>query len=225
MTSLDLFFHFSRGIDGRMAQPHVREGRRKSAAPLNFTLDASKRVTMNQNQKRILMAVIAMVIAMLVYPPFQVVVQNGVIFNMGYDWLVDPPKRGYIAATVNVSMLLIQWIGVLVVGGLAFCLAKNLTQEPRVSGSGAIMFGLLRLIRGVCGIVFTIQIYGLFPVITWLQQPEAITESMLAHILIKVLALALFGWLFFWLRNIINRLHIQKHGVLHPTLRKKKWAF
>ena len=38
MTSLDLFFHFSRGVDGGMAQPHVREGRRKSAVPLNFSL-------------------------------------------------------------------------------------------------------------------------------------------------------------------------------------------
>lgn len=161
---------------------------------------------------------------MLAYPPFQVVVRNGVVFNMGYDWLIDPPKRGYIAATVNVSMLLIQWIGVLVVGGLAFFLAKNSTQEPQVTGSGTIMFGLLRLIRGICGFVFAIQITGLLPILTWLQQPDAVTGGLWAQVLIKVLALALFGWLFFWLRNIINRLHTKKHGVAHPALAEKKWA-
>jgi len=93
---------------------------------------------MNQNQKRILMAVIAVIVVMLAYPPFQVIASNGVVFNMGYDWLIDPPKRGYISATVNVSMLLIQWVGVLVVGGLAFFLAKKSTQEPQVSSYGII---------------------------------------------------------------------------------------
>jgi heme/copper-type cytochrome/quinol oxidase subunit 2 len=88
---------------------------------------------MNQNQKRILMAVIAVVVAMLAFPPFQVVAPNGAVLNMGYDWLLDPPERGYIVATVNVSMLLIQWIGVLVVGGIAFFLAKSSAQKEQIS--------------------------------------------------------------------------------------------
>lgn len=92
---------------------------------------------MNQNQKRILIAVIAVVVAMLAYPPFQVIASNGVVFNMGYDWLIAPPKRGYVAATVNASMLLIQWIGVLVVGGIAFFLTKDSMQEAQVSSYGA----------------------------------------------------------------------------------------
>ncbi len=93
---------------------------------------------MNQNQKRILMAVIAIVVAMLAFPPFQVIAPNGAVLNMGYDWLIDPPKRGYLVATVNVSMLLIQWIGVLVVGGLAFFLAKNSAQEQQISGVSSV---------------------------------------------------------------------------------------
>ena len=68
---------------------------------------------------------------MLVYPPFQLSLRNGVIFNMGYGWLFEPPRRGAIAAIVNVSMLLIQWFAVLVVGCLAFFLAKN--QSKRLS--------------------------------------------------------------------------------------------
>ncbi len=93
---------------------------------------------MNNSQKRILMATIALVVAMIAYPPFHVVLQNGLVFNMGYNWLLDPPKRGSIVAIVNVSMLLMQWVGVLVVGGLAFFLAKNSTQVPPISGAGAI---------------------------------------------------------------------------------------
>lgn len=86
------------------------------------------------------------------------------------------------------------------------------------------MFGLLRLIRGFCGFLFAMQIFGLLPVLTWLQQPDAITGGMWALVTIKVLALALFGWLFFGLRSIINRLHTKKHGVPHPVLAEKKWA-
>lgn len=83
---------------------------------------------MNTTQKRIMIAVIVIIVGMLVYPPFQVVAKNGVVFNMGYGWIFDPPKRGYIAASVDVPMLLIQWVGVLVVGGLALFLAKNSSQ-------------------------------------------------------------------------------------------------
>jgi hypothetical protein len=85
---------------------------------------------MNTNQKRILIAVIAIIAGMLLYPPFHVVANNGTVFNMGYAWITDPPKRGYVAATVNVGMLLIQWVGVLLVGGLAFFLAKTPTDAP-----------------------------------------------------------------------------------------------
>ena len=60
---------------------------------------------MNQNQKRILIAVVAVFVAMIVYPPFQVV-RNGTVFNMGYGWIFDLSKRGY--TTINVSMLIIQ---------------------------------------------------------------------------------------------------------------------
>lgn len=85
---------------------------------------------MNTNQKRIITAVIVIIVGMLLYPPFQVIAKNGIVFNMGYDWIFDPPKRRYIGANVNVSMLLIQWVGVLVVGGLAFFLAKSFPQDP-----------------------------------------------------------------------------------------------
>jgi hypothetical protein len=67
---------------------------------------------------------------MLIFPPFQIVYRNGIPFNMGYGWLFSPPIRGSIVASVNFKMLLIQWIGVLIIGGIAVLLtSKSNTTE------------------------------------------------------------------------------------------------
>jgi tetratricopeptide (TPR) repeat protein len=91
---------------------------------------------MNKNQKRILIAVVVVVVAMFIYPPFQAV-RNGTVYNMGYGWIFALSNRGYM--TINISMLIIQWIGVFIVGGIAFFLAKGesspaelLTQKNKV---------------------------------------------------------------------------------------------
>ncbi len=65
---------------------------------------------------------------------------------------------------------------------------------------------------------------GLFPVITWLNQLEKVTDIMWLQLFFKVIAMALFGCLFFGLRSLTNKLHIKKHGVPHPALGEKKWA-
>ena len=70
---------------------------------------------------------------MLVYPPFQVVTYNGIVFNMGYSWIFEPPKKGQIGASVNASMLIIQWVGVLIIGGLTCFLAKTSLEAPHSS--------------------------------------------------------------------------------------------
>src|SRR5438552_3548578 len=85
---------------------------------------------MNKNQKRTLVAVIALIVAMFLYPPFQSVLPNRVVHNMGYRWIFDPPAglNGFVTAMVDVQMLLVQLLGILIVGGLVFFLAKN--QSP-----------------------------------------------------------------------------------------------
>lgn len=85
-------------------------------------------------------------------------------------------------------------------------------------------FKLLRIIRGLCGFIFVLQIMQLLPVITWAAQPQAVTGNMLAILALKIIALIFFGGLFFGLRQLINYLHIQRHGVPHPTLATKKWV-
>jgi hypothetical protein len=99
----------------------------------------------NTNQKRILIAVIVLVAGMLLHPPFQRVTSNGAISNMGYGWIFEPPGGN---ATVNVSILLIQWVGVFVVGGLGFFLAKgsSAANSPGPKGVGG---WLLLLVAGM----------------------------------------------------------------------------
>jgi hypothetical protein len=89
------------------------------------------------------------------------------------------------------------------------------------------MFGLLRFIRGVCGFVFAIQVIHVIEAAAWLTKPEAVGVDMgkfFALLLVKVIFLAVAGFLFFWLRGFINRLHTKKHGTPHPALAEKKSA-
>lgn len=90
---------------------------------------------MNKNQKAVLIAMIAVIVMMLLYPPFHLHYKNGVVLNMGYGWIFEPPKRGVIEATVNVPMLLVQWMGVLLVGGLGLFLTKDSTRPHDSSPS------------------------------------------------------------------------------------------
>lgn len=89
------------------------------------------------------------------------------------------------------------------------------------------MFGLLRCIRGIFGLVFAFQILHLVGAATLLLNTEAngVDFGKLFVILsIKVIVLAGAGFLFVWLRGLINRLHTKKHGSPHPALVDKKWA-
>jgi len=97
---------------------------------------------MNKKQNNILITVIVTIITMLIFPPFQVINRWGVAYNMGYGWLFSPPMTaGMVTANVNITMLIIQWIGVLIVGGIAYFLSKNLISsespilEPQASYS------------------------------------------------------------------------------------------
>lgn len=105
---------------------------------------------MNKVQKLILLITITIIFATFVYPPLYVTSYNGVTVNIGYGWVFDPPKGGLILGTVNTSMLLVQWVGVLIVGSLAFFLAKDISEESRrkqpTSGVGG---WLLLLVLGM----------------------------------------------------------------------------
>jgi uncharacterized RDD family membrane protein YckC len=79
---------------------------------------------MNKHQKQVLILCAGILLAMLLFPPFQVQVR-GTAFNMGYHYLAEPPRRGSIPASVNVQMLLAQWVGVALLGAVAVLLLKE----------------------------------------------------------------------------------------------------
>lgn len=78
---------------------------------------------MNDNQRRIVVAALIVVIAMFLYPPFHFPRGPGVVVNLGYAWLFSPPNNG--VGSVNVVQLLTQWLLVAIVAGVLFWLAKT----------------------------------------------------------------------------------------------------
>ena len=79
---------------------------------------------MNNNQKLVLVLAAGVVLVMLLFPPFHVQIR-GVTFNMGYAFILDPPKRGSVPASVNTGMLLVQWIAVFILAAFGYFLSKS----------------------------------------------------------------------------------------------------
>jgi len=78
--------------------------------------------SMNERQRVILSIVGAIIALMLLFPPYIVVAGAPVrAIESGYALIFNLPQR----ATVDLGMLLVQWLGVVVVGGIAFFLSKD----------------------------------------------------------------------------------------------------
>jgi len=73
---------------------------------------------MNKNQKIVLAVVAIAIVLMLAFPPFYAETETRT-FNEGYSFILDPPTRH---SNVNIGLLLVQWVGVLILGGLAWIL-------------------------------------------------------------------------------------------------------
>lgn len=79
---------------------------------------------MNEIQRKLLIAIGAVVLCMLLYPPYRVYgsgSDSSSIYYAGYAWIFDLPFR----ATVDIATLVIQWLGVSIVGGIAFFILKT----------------------------------------------------------------------------------------------------
>lgn len=83
---------------------------------------------MTKFQRNVLYLAVIVILAMLVYPPFVLKRGHGVEINMGYGWLLDPPKRDSLTASVNYPLLLAQWVGVLLVTGILWLVGR---ERPR----------------------------------------------------------------------------------------------
>lgn len=184
---------------------------------------------MNSKQKLILFAFILITIGMMLYPPFHIVFK-GTERNMGYGFLFDPPKKSFLTASVNVPVLLVQWFASILVGAAGWFLTKNdenpTLTEPKErnfenkSVAENASFLLLRLFRGVVGFMFGWQIILLFPILTWVSNPSAITGNMIVMLVLKIVMMVVTGVVFFGLRKYIHWLHNRWYGISHPALSK-----
>lgn len=83
--------------------------------PQPVTSSTIRGFLMNDMQRKVLIAVGVAIFLFLLYPPYRT--PNGATV---YSWLFSPPYRG----EVNVATLLVQWLGVSLVGAIAFFLTK-----------------------------------------------------------------------------------------------------
>ncbi|MDD9856550.1 MAG: hypothetical protein OXU96_00630 [Gammaproteobacteria bacterium] len=79
----------------------------------------------NQIQRNVLIAVAVIITGMLLYPPFHRIYANGITEGAGYHWLFDAPHL----TTVDIGTLLVQWLEVLIIGGIAFFIFKDKQGE------------------------------------------------------------------------------------------------
>lgn len=80
---------------------------------------------MNKKQQKILFVSAITIVLMLFFPPFHYQFPNGAVLNLGYGFLLSPPRLVDGApGTVNAVMLVVQWMGVLLVAGL-LCYATS----------------------------------------------------------------------------------------------------
>jgi hypothetical protein len=73
------------------------------------------------------------ILTMLMFPPFHATLPTGVVHNLGYGLLLNPPALDYlylgrrmeITGAVDVALLVTQWSGALIIGAIAFFLCKD----------------------------------------------------------------------------------------------------
>ena len=73
---------------------------------------------MNSKQKIIVQITSVIILAMLLFPPFHILLREGVTINSGYNFILSPPSQGKVFALVNIWQLFVQWIGVCLMSGL-----------------------------------------------------------------------------------------------------------
>lgn len=76
--------------------------------------------TMNSKQKIVSLCVVAVLLGMILFPPFHMVMQAGTL-NEGFAFILDPPTN----STINVPQLSIQVIVVCIIGIISWIFVKN----------------------------------------------------------------------------------------------------
>jgi hypothetical protein len=91
-----------------------------SSGPSGSSNDAQA-PSASTSKQYLLLGVAVVIAAMLVFPPFRVLGPQGIVLRTGYAFIFDLPDRAF----VDVGQLFIQWVGVLIVGAVAFFLISK----------------------------------------------------------------------------------------------------
>lgn len=86
-------------------------------------------MSINEKQKMVLYIVIGIIVLMLLFPPTHFSAGNDGAFinaNCGYQFILsDNCNDSYCGCRIDISILVTQWIGTLIVGGIGFLLVKD----------------------------------------------------------------------------------------------------
>ncbi len=81
---------------------------------------------MNQKQRKVLFVMAALIILIFLFPPYVMrAILSGNQVESGYGFIFALPSRALVYSTVNVSLLLAQIFGVLLVGGIIWFALKD----------------------------------------------------------------------------------------------------
>ncbi|MCK4842888.1 MAG: hypothetical protein KAT04_13580 [Methylococcales bacterium] len=76
---------------------------------------------MNETQKIIIIGMIIAVIAVFLFPPHAIFPKGGGVLRLGYSLITDIPEH----YSIHVTLLVVEWLGVFLVGGLLYTLFKD----------------------------------------------------------------------------------------------------
>lgn len=101
---------------------------------------------MNSRQRIILKLALAALILAFLFPPFYGRLANGIISNLGYGFIFDPPKFGALIGSVDIGILVVEWILIVAITGVAWWLSEGATataphsKAAKIAGWFAIFF-------------------------------------------------------------------------------------
>ena len=81
---------------------------------------------MNSRQRNVLKVALAVLVGMFLFPPFHEPVAQGVMGNSGFSFILSPPESHFsFTPSVNAIQLVAQWLGVVIIGAVAYVLAQG----------------------------------------------------------------------------------------------------
>lgn len=83
-----------------------------------------KGMDMNQKQTVVLCVIMFIIAVMLIYPPYHKVTET-YIAHLGWGFIFTPHNTLDSIYSINYGLLITQWIGILIIGSIAFYVLKD----------------------------------------------------------------------------------------------------